>query len=82
VGAGNAPAAAIAERAVAEFSPAAMVFVGVAGGLRDWTRLGDVVVATKVYGYHGGRSTDDGMRSRPQAWAPSHRLLELARSVG
>ncbi|WP_439383658.1 5'-methylthioadenosine/S-adenosylhomocysteine nucleosidase family protein [Amycolatopsis lexingtonensis] len=82
VGAGNAPAAAIAERAVAEFSPAAMVFVGVAGGLRDWTRLGDVVVATRVYAYHGGRSTDDGMRSSPQAWTPAHRLLELARSVG
>jgi nucleoside phosphorylase len=81
VGAGNSAAAAMAERTVAEFSPVATLFVGVAGGLRDWLRLGDVVVARKVYAYHGGRSEDEGMRSRPQAWEPSYRLLELARSV-
>jgi adenosylhomocysteine nucleosidase len=81
VGAGNAKAAAVAERAVAEFSPAALLFVGVAGGLRDWLRLGDVVLATKVYAYHGGRAEDDGVRSRPQAWEPSYRLMELARSL-
>jgi adenosylhomocysteine nucleosidase len=81
VGAGNSAAAAMAERTVAEFSPVAILFVGVAGGLRDWLRLGDVVVARKVYAYHGGRSEDEGMRSRPQAWEPSYRLLELARSV-
>jgi adenosylhomocysteine nucleosidase len=81
VGAGNAAAAAVAERAVAEFSPVAILFVGIAGGLRDWLRLGDVVVARKVYAYHGGRSEDEELRSRPQAWEPSYRLLELARSL-
>ncbi|ADJ49882.1 purine phosphorylase family 1 [Amycolatopsis mediterranei S699] len=81
VGAGNARAAAIAERAVAEFSPSAVVFTGVAGGLRDWLRLGDVVVARKVYAYHGGYSDDAGFRNRPEAWEPSHRLLELARAL-
>ena len=81
VGMGNAAAAAIAERAVAEFLPSAALFVGVAGGLRDWLRLGDVVVARKVYAYHGGRSDDEGFRNRPQAWEPSHRLLELARGL-
>ena len=81
VGAGNSNAAAVAERAIAEFSPVATLFVGVAGGLRDWLRLGDIILATKVYAYHGGRSEDDGMRTRPQAWSPSHRLLEQARSL-
>jgi len=81
VGAGNVRAAAIAERAVAEFSPSAVLFTGVAGGLRDWLRLGDVVVARKVYAYHGGYSDDEGFRSRPDAWEPSYRLLELARAL-
>jgi nucleoside phosphorylase len=49
--------------------------------LRDWLRLGDVVVARKVYAYHGGRSDDEGFRNRPQAWEPSYRLLELARAL-
>ncbi|MFB9689387.1 purine phosphorylase [Amycolatopsis plumensis] len=81
VGMGNARAAAIAERAVAEFSPSAVVFTGVAGGLRDWLRLGDVVVARKVYAYHGGYSDGEGFRNRPEAWEPSYRLLELARAL-
>ena len=81
VGKGNAGAAAIAERAVAEFSPSAVLFTGVAGGLRDWLRLGDVVVARKVYAYHGGYSDDQGFRSRPEAWEPSYRLLEQARAL-
>ncbi|MET8847620.1 5'-methylthioadenosine/S-adenosylhomocysteine nucleosidase [Amycolatopsis sp. NPDC004625] len=81
VGKGNAGAAAVAERAVAEFSPSAMLFAGVAGGLRDWLRLGDVVVARKVHAFHSGYSDDMGFRNRPQAWEPSHRLLELARAL-
>lgn len=49
VGKGNHPAAVLAERAMAEFSPAAVLFVGVAGGLWPNIRLGDVVVASKIY---------------------------------
>jgi nucleoside phosphorylase len=81
VGKGNPNAAAVAERAVAEFSPSAMLFAGVAGGLRDWLRLGDVVVARKVHAFHAGYSDDAGFRNRPQTWEPSHRLLELARAL-
>ena len=64
VGKGNQSAAVLAERAIAMFSPAALLFVGVAGALRSHIALGDVVVATHVYAYHGGTSVDEGSRSR------------------
>ncbi|MEW2108963.1 5'-methylthioadenosine/S-adenosylhomocysteine nucleosidase [Streptomyces albidoflavus] len=75
---GNHSAAVIAERAIQEFSPAAVLFVGVAGALWDATRLGDVVVASHVYAYHGGTSEDDGLKARPRAWEAPHGISQLA----
>ncbi|MFI5610689.1 purine phosphorylase [Amycolatopsis sp. NPDC051903] len=80
-GMGNLTAAALAERAVAQFSPAALLFVGVAGSLREWLRLGDVIVADKVYAYQGGRIVDSGLLSRPRAWELAHRAEQVARLV-
>ncbi|HWG99691.1 MAG TPA: 5'-methylthioadenosine/S-adenosylhomocysteine nucleosidase [Pilimelia sp.] len=81
VGKGNHPAAVLAERAMAEFSPAAALFVGVAGGLWPNIRLGDVVVASKIYAYHGGTSEDDGLKARPKAWEIAHEADQLAHHV-
>lgn len=78
-GKGNQPAAVLAERAITHFRPAAVLFVGVAGALWDTAELGDVVVATRVYGYHGATSEDDGDKARPQAWEIPHAIGELAR---
>lgn len=78
---GNQATAALAERAIEEFSPAAMLFVGVAGALWDGIALGDVVVATKVYAYHGGTSEDDGLKSRPASWEIPHEFAQLAAHV-
>src|SRR4051812_37213266 len=64
VGPGNAPAATIAVRALTHFQPEIAAFVGVAGGVKD-VALGDVVVATKVYGYESGKETPQGFRTRP-----------------
>jgi adenosylhomocysteine nucleosidase len=80
-GKGNHPAAVLTERAIAEFSPAALLFVGVAGALRPSVDLGDVVVATHVYAYHGGTSRDDGMKARPRGWEIAHGPDQLARHV-
>ncbi|MEV4339590.1 5'-methylthioadenosine/S-adenosylhomocysteine nucleosidase [Streptomyces sp. NPDC049590] len=74
---GNHSAAVIAERAVQEFSPVAVLFVGVAGALWDTARLGDVVMATHVYAYHGGTSEDDGLKSRPRVWETAHGISQL-----
>lgn len=80
-GPGTLAAAALTERAIAEFSPVAVLFVGVAGGLRSWLEIGDVVVGTKVYAYHGAKSEDDGILVRPRSWEISHELDQIARRV-
>jgi nucleoside phosphorylase len=74
-------AAALTMRIVAWLRPEALFFVGVAGSLKSDIGLGDVVVATKVYGIHGGRQTPDGFHARPEAWHGSHRLVQTARSA-
>lgn len=80
-GAGNTAAAVLAERAIATFSPRALMFVGIAGALREDVALGDVVVATKVYAYHGGEEHQDGFLARPRSWEISHQLDQTARRV-
>ncbi|WP_151476392.1 5'-methylthioadenosine/S-adenosylhomocysteine nucleosidase family protein [Streptomyces albicerus] len=74
---GNHSAAVIAERAIQEFSPVAVLFVGVAGALWDTARLGDVVMATHVYAYHGGTSEDDGLKARPRVWEAAHGISQI-----
>ncbi|MGN9819174.1 5'-methylthioadenosine/S-adenosylhomocysteine nucleosidase family protein [Streptomyces sp. SD11] len=78
---GNHSAAVIAERAIQEFSPVAVLFVGVAGALWDTARLGDVVMATHVYAYHGGTSEDDGLKARPRVWEAAHAISQLGSHV-
>lgn len=80
-GKGNHPAAVLAERAIAEFAPAAMLFVGVAGALWPKIDLGDVVVATHVYAYHGGSSDNDGLKARPRVWEVSHAADQISRHL-
>lgn len=80
-GMGNTGAATLTERAISEFQPDAVVFVGVAGGLKDWLRLGDVVVATRVYAYHGGREDEQSFKARPRAWELAHHIEQQARVI-
>src|ERR1035441_9392434 len=77
-GKGNQSAAVLTERAAAEFAPVAVIFVGVAGALQPHLGLGDVVVATHVYAYHGATSQDDGLTARPRTWELSHRVHQIA----
>jgi 8-oxo-dGTP diphosphatase len=80
-GKGNLHAGTLTERAIAHFSPAAVIFVGVAGALKSNVALGDVVVATHVYAYHGATSTDDGTKSHPRVWETAHNVDQTARHV-
>lgn len=80
-GKGNHPSAVVTERAIQQFSPAAVLFVGVAGALSDKPTIGDIVVATQVYGYHGATSEDDGAKARPRTWETSHKTLQAAQNI-
>jgi 8-oxo-dGTP diphosphatase len=77
---GHGPVALKSARSGAtnEFDPAAIIFVGVAYALQSRLRLGDVVVATHVYAYHGATSEDSGLRARPRTWELSYRARQAA----
>lgn len=80
-GDGNASAAVLAERAITMFDPRALLFVGIAGALKDDIALGDVVVGSRVYAPHGGKEEADGFLARPRAFEAAHELLDLAQHL-
>lgn len=81
VGMGNASAASAVERAITYFGPEVILFVGVAGGIKEKdVKIGDVVAATKAYGYESGKEHDTGFLVRPEVAKSSFRLVERAKA--
>ncbi|WKX73542.1 hypothetical protein [Streptomyces sp. XD-27] len=77
----NTRAALVTQPTIEYFDAEAVFFVGVAGALKDDLRLGDVVVARKIYDYQGGRESSDRFNARPEAWRPSYDMDQLVRSA-
>jgi nucleoside phosphorylase len=80
-GPGNDSAASITERAVNFVQPRAVVFTGIAGALKADVAPGDVVVATEVQAYQGGKRDLEGFKARPQSWEATYSLLQVAQYV-
>ncbi|NEP59572.1 MAG: 5'-methylthioadenosine/S-adenosylhomocysteine nucleosidase [Symploca sp. SIO2G7] len=77
VGAGNAGTAVEAERAIAYFQPDILLFVGIAGGIKD-VAIGDVVVATNVYRYESGK-VGEQFFLRPNVGKSAYVLVQRAK---
>ncbi|GAQ52353.1 5'-methylthioadenosine/S-adenosylhomocysteine nucleosidase [Streptomyces acidiscabies] len=77
----HTPAAILIEDVVRQLRPDALLFIGIAGGLKDTLEVGDLVVATKIYAFQGGKQTPEGFYARPQSWHSSYRMTQTARSA-
>ncbi|MGQ4482312.1 5'-methylthioadenosine/S-adenosylhomocysteine nucleosidase family protein [Streptomyces sp. SAS_276] len=81
LGVGADRAAALTSQLINWLHPQAVLYVGVAGSLKDDIGIGDVVVGTRVYEIHGGKQTPEGFLVRPKALPGSHALEQAARSA-
>lgn len=76
-GHGPEDAALVVSDVLQQLRPKTLVFVGVAGGLKD-VKLGDVVVSDRVYAYEYGKEVES-FKARPHLGNTAYRLLQQAR---
>lgn len=79
-GAKNTIASQETERAIQNFKPDCMLFVGIAGSRKpnDFS-VGDVIFPDKIYSYESGKSEKDSFKARPDLANTDYALMELAK---
>jgi 5'-methylthioadenosine/S-adenosylhomocysteine nucleosidase len=79
-GLGNEAAAVETAEAISYFRPDAVVFVGIAGGLKD-VKVGDVVAASHVWNYERAKVRDTELEPRADGGPCSYALVSRAKAV-
>ena len=79
-GSKNTTASHETEKALSNFDPDMIFFVGIAGSRKphDFS-IGDVIFPEKVYYYESGKALKDSLLARPDAVAPSFDFIERAK---
>lgn len=79
-GAKNVIASQEAERAINNFKPQMMLFVGIAGSRKPQDfNIGDVIFPEKIYSYQGGKAGKNSFLARPDLVESSYTLYEIAK---
>lgn len=76
----NVDMALATERAIQRFKPQIALLIGIAGGVKD-VRIGDLLIASKAYGYESGKEDADGFKARPAVESFSGELLARAQAL-
>ncbi len=77
---GGTPAGLAADRAIGDFAPQVVLFVGLADG-RDDVSLGDVVAASAIYDYEAGEAGHGSFLPRFKTHRPTYRMVQRACQV-
>ena len=80
VGMGLTVSAMATLKAVETYQPELVIFVGIAGGIKD-VKIGDVVVADKVYPYESGKIAGGRFQARPDTRTIPAELNNIARKL-
>lgn len=67
------------DKAIRFFQPSIVVLTGIAGGVKD-VSIGDIVIADKLYGFDGGKETEEGFKARPEVFRTSPDLLDFTKN--
>ena len=77
VGVANSRSAFVAEQAISYFNPDIVLSIGIAAGIKD-VSFGDVVFATKIYGYDSGQ-IEINFNRRADVEQSTYRLIQSAK---